>query len=72
MVAPFRELNTGGKTLLQLSLKIGWYMAIWKDKLKTEFCILVDYLYWPEFFNILAIGQNYLSFYPPSVFNIHS
>ena len=24
-----------------------------------------------EFFNILAIGQKYLSIYPPSFFNIH-
>ena len=25
----------------------------------------------PAFFNIFAIGQNYLSIYPPSFFNIH-
>ena len=46
----------------------------WKNKLKTELYVLVDYFYWPNFFNILAIGQKYLSFYPPSLFNnnIHS
>ena len=44
-------------------------MTIWKGKLKTEFCILVDYFYLPEFFNVLAIGQKYLSFFPPSFFN---
>ena len=31
----------------------------------------VDYSYQPEFFNILAIGQKYLSIYPPTFFNIH-
>ena len=34
----------GVKTLLQLLLKAGWYMAIWKCKLKIERSILVDYL----------------------------
>ena len=43
-----------------------------KGKLKTELCILVGYSYYPEFFNILAIGQKYFSFYPSSFFNIHT
>ena len=38
-----KELKIGGKTLLKLLLKIGWYMAIWKGKLKTELCILEGY-----------------------------
>ena len=46
-------------------------MTIWKDKLKTKFFILVDYSYELGFFNIKAIGQKYLSIYPPSFFNIH-
>ena len=75
MVAHLREQlqeyhYTGGKTLLQFLLKTEWQMTIWKDKLKIELCILVDYSYQPEFFNILAIGQKYLSFYQPSFFNI--
>ena len=44
-VITLHELHTGGKTLLQLLLKIGWLMTIWKDKSKTELCILVDYSY---------------------------
>ena len=40
-----------------------------KGKLKTKRCVLVDYSYYPKFFNILAIaGQNYFSFYPLSLF----
>ena len=53
--------NTAGKTLMQLLLKIGWWMKPWKDKLKTEL----------EFFNILEIGQKYLRFYRTSFFNVH-
>ena len=37
--------TTLGKTLLQLLLKIVWHTAIWKGKLKTELCILVDFSY---------------------------
>ena len=40
-----------------------------KTKVKTKHCMLVDYSCQPEFFNALAIGQKYLSFYAPS-FNI--
>ena len=40
-----QELNTGGKALLQLLFKKGWCMKTWKDKLKTELCILVGYSY---------------------------
>ena len=36
--------------------------TIWKGKLKAKPCVLVDYSYWPKFFNILAIGQKYFSF----------
>ena len=32
-------------------------MTIWKDKLKSELCILVDYSYQSGFFNILTIDQ---------------
>ena len=46
-------------------------MAIWKVKLKTKLLVLVDYSYQPEFFNILAMGQKYLSFYLHFSFNIH-
>ena len=41
-----------------------------KGKLKAELCILVDNSYQTEFFNILVIGQKYLSIYQPSFFNI--
>ena len=34
--------HTGGETLLQLLHKIGWYVTIWRGKLKTELCILAD------------------------------
>ena len=39
------ELNTGEKLLLELLLKIRWNITVWKDKLKTELCILGDYSY---------------------------
>ena len=45
---------------------------IWKGKFKYELCVLVDYSYWPKFFNILASGQKYFSFHLPSLFIIHS
>ena len=70
-VITIQELHTGGKALLQLLLKIGSYMTIWKGILKTKLCIFVDYSYLPEFFNMLAIGQKYLSIYSPYFFNIH-
>ena len=38
-----QDLNTGGKILLQLLLKIGSQMTIRKGKLNNELCILVDY-----------------------------
>ena len=38
-----QELYNRGTVLLKLWLKIGWQMTIWKGKLKTELCILVDY-----------------------------
>ena len=41
----YRELHTRGKTLLQLLLKLGWKMTIWKGKLKTELFIPGDYSY---------------------------
>ena len=44
-------------------------MTISKEKLKTKHYILADYSYQTEFFDILAIIQKYLSFYPPSIFN---
>ena len=34
------------------------------DNLKTKLYVLVDYSYKTKFFNILAIGQKYFSFYP--------
>ena len=34
-------------------------------------CILSDYSYYPDFFNILSIGQKYLSFFTPSFLKIH-
>ena len=49
----------------------GWQMTIWTGKLKTEHCIVVGCSYLLEFFNILAVGQKYFSFYPPSFFDIH-
>ena len=70
-VITMQEVCTGGKALWPLSLKIEWLMAIRKSKLKTELGILVDYSYLHEFFNILAIGQKYLSTYPPFFFNTH-
>ena len=33
--------------------------------------VVVDFSYKPKFFNILAVGQKYLSFYLPSFFSIH-
>ena len=68
-VITIEDLHTGEKTLLQLLLKIGWSITI--CKLKIQFCVLVDYSYLPEFFDILAIGQKNLSIYPPSFFNIY-
>ena len=68
-----QELHTGGKIRLQLLLKIDEIDDRWqfeKGKLKAELCILVDNSYQTEFFNILAIGQKYLSIYQPSFFNI--
>ena len=44
-VITIQELHTGGKTLSQLLLKIGWEMTNWEDKLKTKLCILVEYSY---------------------------
>ena len=35
-----------------------------KKQITTKLCVLVDYSYYPKFFNILAIGQKYFSFYP--------
>ena len=46
-------------------------MTIWKGKLKIELNVLVDCYYETVFLNILTIGPKYLSFYPPSFFNIH-
>ena len=43
-----------------------------KSQLKTELCVLLDYSYQAKFFNILAIGQRYFSFYSPSLLNINS
>ena len=40
-------------------------MTIWRGKLKTELCILVDHSYQAELFSILAIGQKY--FYQPFI-----
>ena len=62
--------ETGETTMLQLLLAIGWQIAIWKGKLKAKHCLLRDYSYWPEFFNILAICKMLLSFYLLSVFKI--
>ena len=56
--------NTEGITLLQLLLVIELWIGIWKSS-KIEHCILVDFSYWTEFFNILAIGQKHFSFCPP-------
>ena len=47
-----------------------WKSTVWKGHLKTKLCVLVDYSYHLEFFNILAIGQKYPSFYGPCFFNI--
>ena len=44
-------------------------MLIWKNQLKAK---LADYSYQRKFFNILAIGQKYFSFYLPSLLNIYS
>ena len=74
-VSLYRSLNTGEKyycsTVITQDRVID---EIWKGKLKTELCVLADYCYWLKFFNILAIGQKYVSFYPSSLFNnnIHS
>ena len=38
-------------------------MAVWKGKLNTKLCVLLDYSYKPKFFKILAIDQKYFSFY---------
>ena len=38
--------------------------TIWKCKLKTKPCVLVDYTYEPKFFSILAIGQKYFTILP--------
>ena len=35
-VITIQDLHTGGKNILQLLLNIGWYMKIWKDKLKAK------------------------------------
>ena len=43
-------------------------MTIWKGKLNTKLCVLIDYSYWPKFFNTLAIGQKYFWFYPTANF----
>ena len=40
-----QKLNTGGKKLMQLLIKMGLYMTISKGKLQTEPWILVDYSY---------------------------
>ena len=43
------------------------------DNLKTKLCVLVDYSYKTKFFNILAIGQKYFSFYPiANFFSVNS
>ena len=71
-VSLYRSLNTGEKYYCSYySRQID---EIWKRILNTELCILVDYSCRPKFFNILAIGQKYFNFYPPSLFydNIHS
>ena len=66
-VSLYRSLNTGEKYYCSYySRQID---EIWKRKLNTELCILVDYSCRPKFFNILAIGQKYFNFYPPSLFN---
>ena len=44
-------------------VSLQWSFTIWKGKLKTELCALLDYFYQPKFFNILAIGQRYFSFH---------
>ena len=72
-VSLYRILYTG-KNIIVVITQDRVIDEIWKEKLKTELCVLVDYSYWPKFFNILATGQKHFIFYPPSLFNnnIHS
>ena len=45
-VITMQDLDTGGKTLLQLLQKIGWVIdGNLKMQIKTELCILVEYSY---------------------------
>ena len=55
---------TLGENIVAVIIKIGWHMAIWKDKSKSELCVLVYYFYQPKFFNKLGIGQNVFSIHP--------
>ena len=46
-------------------------MAIWKAKLKTEHCLLLQWSYQPIFFSIVAIHENLLGPLPILLFNTH-
>ena len=41
-----------------------------KRQIKNQTLCIIDYCYLPKFFNILAIGQNYFSFYVIAIFSM--